>query len=214
MVALLPTDLPIGSVLFDGNPIDLERMLAHVSLQLLLRASEFVDDETNHEAVERRKTAYLLSHFRGPALDWAATVMREHDDWLADFSMFRERVKRVFGYNSAQMTELASAEISLLQMTGDLPTFLARFEELCDRAGMRSDVTKITLLRGKLRAPYSNVLLQGIQYNTYGTFRNALIQVHFNTPQGHSNPEKKRKKLTCGKCGKKGHTGSQCQSGN
>ena len=40
MVILLPTDLPIGSVLFDGNPIDLERMLAHVSLQLLLKASK------------------------------------------------------------------------------------------------------------------------------------------------------------------------------
>jgi len=214
MVALLPTDLPIGTVLFDGNPIDLERMLAHVSLQLLLKASEFADDETNQAAVERRKTAYLLSHFRGPALDWAATIMRDHDDWLNDFAMFSERVKRVFGYNAAQMTELASAELSQLTMGSDLPTFLVRFDELCERAGTRSDVTKITILRGKLRAPYHNVLLQGIQYNTYGTFKNALLQVHFNTPQGHVNPEKKRKKLLCGKCGKKGHTGSQCPVGN
>lgn len=216
MVALLNSDIPITSVDFDGNPIDLERTLAHVSLHFLIKADDFqdADDEAGQAAVERKKCAYLLSHFRGPALDWAATVMRDHQDWLASFEGLRERIKRVFGYNTAQMRELASAELAQLEQGADLHLFLARFDELCDRGGIGADVSKITLLRGKLKPPYTNVLLQGIQYNTYGTFRNALIQVYVNLPATKAMPDKRRKKLTCGKCGKKGHTGSQCRTGN
>lgn len=195
-----------ATVYFDGNPIDLERTLAFVSLQFLIRSGDFPNDAS--------KSAYLLSHFRGPALDWSSTVLREHAEWLQDFAVLSERVKRVFGFNSAQLVEQASAEVAGLACTGDLMIFLTRFEELCDRAGMRSDVTKITLLRQKLRSPYTNVFLQGLQYNTYATLRTALIQVYNNNPLVSKGPDVKRKRMTCGRCGKKGHTGSQCQSGN
>lgn len=198
-----------GDVTFDGNPIDLERVLAHVALRFITHAGQFSTD--------RERSAYLASHFRGSALDWVSLQLtgQQTVTYLDDYEGFVNRVKNAFFFSLDHAQAQAQNELGALKQTGDLLEFLERFEFLTVRAGTVSDTSRLTLLFPKLNARYHEALLGGGNaYVSYTVARTKLLNIYDRTPLKSTMPDQQRKKARCKKCGKRGHTGSQCSVGN
>ena len=198
---------PSTDVQFDGNPIDLDRVLAHVSLRFLLNANAF--------STESQKSAYLLAHFRGAALDWVGQLLAGNASYLDDYNGLLSVVKSSFYHNRDQIQASAQTEIAALRQTGDLLEFLTKFDYLAARAGLNSDCSKITLLLPKLNKTYQDAVTKnGQNYMVYGIMRTALLNVYSRDVQAKVDPDKRREKSRCKKCGKRGHTGTQCKATN
>lgn len=194
-------------VFFDGNVIDLDRVFAAVAIQVLLDPSAFAQDET--------KSAYLLSHFRGPALDWAARTIDKHQAWLANYPSFCSRVRTQFGYDEAQAVAVAQTQLAALQQKGDLVEFLAEYDDVTSRAGINSDTSKIAFLLPKLKKRYQDaIVLSGDLITNFSSLRLALCNINAREATSSVPLETKRNRARCKKCGKRGHTASQCVTTN
>lgn len=207
---VVDTGLPdsgTSKVIFDGNPIDLERVLAHVHVAFMLNASSYSTDS--------QKSAFLASHFRGGALDWLGRFLTSTPQRLEDYEGFVNTVKNTFFLDANHIAAQAQTELAALRHTGDLLEFLQTFEHLCERAGCRSDVTKLTLLFPKLNSYYHEALISGgATFVHYSVARTCLTNIYDRTPDKKESPDTRRRKARCKKCGKRGHTGTQCSSTN
>jgi hypothetical protein len=198
---------PSTDIIFDGNVLDLDRVFASCALQFILYSSQFGDDSL--------KSAFLLAHFRGPALDWAARVLERKPEALQNYLSFSNVVKNQFGYDSVQVQAIAQTQLAALHQKGNLLDFLIEFEDTCSRAGIAADTSKITFLLPKLNSYYRNALVVGGEPLTnYSSLRSHLINVHSRTTEVKATPEDQRSKARCKKCGKRGHTGTQCKAAN
>lgn len=200
---------PTNKVLFDGNPVDLERVLAHVQLQFMLNPTAY--------AAETEKSAYLASHFRGAALDWAARALTTttNPNIFANYDGFVNTVKRAFFLDADHIAAQAQTELAALRQDGDMLEFLQRFDHLCDRAGCRSDVTKLTLLFPKLSKRYHDMLISGgAAFVHYSVARTCLVNIVDREEPMKRDADTRRRKARCKICGKRGHTGTQCTSKN
>lgn len=200
-----------GDVCFDGMVLDLDRVLAFVSIQFLLHPSAFVDDSS--------KVAYLLAHFRGPALDWAGRqIASSRPADVARFSNYASmlaHVRATFGYEASQVSAMCQTRMSACKQTGDLLEFITEFEGLCQQIGLMADVTKITLLLPKLTPHFRNALtMSGENLSDYSTMRNQLFNVYARSGVQEGSTEGQRAKARCKKCGKRGHSASQCVAKN
>lgn len=194
-------------VIFDGNVLDLDRVYAACALQFLLNSSSFATDS--------QKSAYLLSHFRGPALDWAARLIDKKPDALNAYASLCTSVRSHFGYDSVQVQAIAQTQLATLRQTGNLLDFLVQFDDTCARAGIGADPSKITLVLPKLTPFYRNaVVCNGDTISTYSTLRSQLVNVHSRASEVSPDNEKQRGKARCKKCGRRGHTGTQCKATN
>jgi hypothetical protein len=192
---------------FDGNPVDLERILGMVALQFALHAGAFTQETT--------KTAYLVSHFRGAALDWGTRLVIKNDNRLQSYDKFTTSLKDHFGYDYAQLTSLHRTQLTKLTQTGDLMEFLTEFDNLSERVGLRADPTKITLVLPKLKKEYYDAIADGGDtIENYSTLRLRLLNIYAMKTGQPPSDEAKRKKSRCGKCGKRGHSATQCKSTN
>lgn len=201
-----PSVSPID-VTFDGNPLDLKRVLAAISFQILLHPSEFAADQT--------KSLYLCAHFRGHALDWASGVISRNLVYLDNYQQFCARLETAFGYDAAQAIAIAQTQLGAMRQTGDIVEFLVEFDDTCSRAGVNSDTSKITLLMPKLNTYYRDgICRSGDLHSNYSTVRTQLCNIASRTVSASVPNEKKRKKAHCGTCGRKGHTAAQCVAKN
>jgi Domain of unknown function (DUF4939) len=199
---------PSVEMTFDGNPVDLERILAHLSVLLLLRPAAFDSDS--------KRSAFVASSFRGDALDWMAETLSADSKVFDDFEKFKKMVKARFGMDAARRQIMAYTELQELKQGGeDLLLFLCRFEGTCSRAGITSDVTKLLLITPKLDSYFAEAMRTSTQaLSTWIHYRDALHNLYMRRPSTTANKDKKRKKSKCGKCGKKGHTATECRSEN
>lgn len=200
---------PLPDMYFDGNPADWRRLLAHARVRFIVYAQSFDTDD--------KRSAFIAAHFRGDALDWLASMMESRTNLLSDFDGFINIVNGTFGLDPGR--EQAAARIrldELRQKGGDLLLFLSEFETLCRVVGTTSDASKLALIGGKLDAYYRDSLARsGTMYNSWQTYRGGLLSLYAYRSTGAAEaPSKKRKKATCGKCGKKGHSAGECRSTN
>jgi hypothetical protein len=194
-------------VIFDGNPVDWQRTLAHVSVRLLLAPNDFPTDQN--------KSAFLASFFRGPALDWLGQTLVTTPNALDDFEAFKTRVRNAYGLDAATYSAQCRTQLAALKQKGDLMEFFAQFEGLCAVVGTNSDVSKITLLLPKLEPYYHQALItSGGPLNTYANIKAFCANLYAHKADQTGPSDKLRKKAKCGKCGKKGHTAGQCRSTN
>lgn len=197
------------SLSFDGSVLDLERVLAHVSLQFLLYPEAFSD--------ERRKVAFLYAHFRGAALDWVATEMSNDQGRtrMSSYAQSLTAVQNAFGYDSVQVQAIAQTRLSALKQTGDLLEFLLEFDSLTAKAGLRADSTKLTLLVPKLNKRYGDALvMSGDTLSSYSTVRAQLLNMYSRSEVQEKSADQQRSAARCKKCGKRGHTATQCVAKN
>jgi hypothetical protein len=166
--------------------------------------------------LDEAKSAFLASHFRGPALDWLANqILSVTPSPLANFSAFQASVRNAFGVSADRQQVLAQERLGAFKQKGDLLVFLAEFEGLCTQAGLNSDISRMTLLMPKLEPFYANALrTSGQLLATYTQIKACLGNLYVRQPAQAGPAEAVRKRGKCGKCGKKGHTALQCRSGN
>lgn len=201
----------VSDVQFDGSVLDLERVLAAVNLQFLLYPIAFGSDST--------KVAFLLAHFRGPALDWAGRLLSDERPGnvarLQDYEATVSHVKASFGYEASQQQAIAQTRLAALHQSGDLLEFLTEFEGLTLMAGCASDASRMTQLLPKLNKRYRDALvLAGDTLSTYSTVRNRLFHMYSRDAVQEKSAEGQRSKSRCKKCGKRGHTATQCVAKN
>ena len=200
---------PDQKVLFDGNAVDLERVLAHVQLQFMLTADASADDS--------QKAAVLASHFRGAALDWVTRALNPTGtaNIFGNYDGFVASVKRAFFLDQEHVQAQAQTELAALKQGADMLEFLQRFDHLCERAGCRSDVTPLTLLFPKLSKRYHDMLISGgATFVHYSVARNCLVNIVDREAPMKQDDDTRRRKARCKICGKRGHTGTQCTSKN
>lgn len=201
-----------NEILFDGNAVDLDRVLAHVHNAFVLNASQFSTDT--------EKCAFLSSFFRGAALDWYANecVAPEDQKKLSDYDGYVKSIRSAFGCTEQVYTSAAQTELQALRQAGeyaDLRDLLVHFEFLCGRAGIHSDASRVTILQPKLNSYYGNAwTTAGFSASSYAGMKGWLLRVYSRTPSNGAGDEVKRSKARCKVCGKRGHTGSQCKAKN
>lgn len=200
---------PNDDVLFDGNVLDLDRVIGYAAIQHLLYPGAFPSDDL--------KVAFLFAHFRGGALDWAAAqaLKDPRPAFMGSYSQTLTAVRNQFGYDGAQVQAIAATRINALRQSGDLLEFLTEFHNLTEQAGLRSDVTRLTLLIPKLRPEYHDALVRsGEILSSYTSTRTMLLNMYSRAPVQKQGPEDRRGQARCKRCGKRGHTGTQCRSKN
>ena len=197
------------SLSFDGMGLDLDRVLAHVSLQLLLYPEAFAHPATT--------VAFVSAHFRGAARDLAAMEMSSQKgrQRMENWDQSLAAVKSAFGYDSVQVQAIAQTRLNALEQKGDLLEFLLEFDALTAKAGLHADVTKMTLLVPKLAKKYRDGLtMSGDTLSNYGTVRNQLLNMYSRSEVQEKSADAQRSAARCKKCGKRGHTASQCVAKN
>ncbi len=199
---------PSDSIAFDGNLIDLDRVLGYVAFQFILFPRAFVSDQV--------KSAYLLSHFRGPPQDWATGILARNAAYLNNYSTLVGTVQDKFGLGAEQRIAAAQTRLTALKIgEKSLPEGLAEFEALTDEIGCRSDVARLSIIWPKLpKYYYESMVSGGDTISTWSVLRNRLMNVYARQPEQALDPESKRKKSRCKKCGKRGHTAVQCEAAN
>lgn len=213
MVAATPLPKPSEDVIFDGNPLDLDRVIGYTNVQQMLYVDAFGDDDV-------RRSGFLALHFRGAALDWFSRYTSDAQGAarMADYGGFLNIVKAQFGYDLNTLQAGAQTELMSLRQAGeysDLIEFLNHFVDLATRAGVASDVSRVTLLYPKLNDYYRTAITtKGGHFVRFTDARNFLMSVYSHTPANGRSDQVKRSQARCKKCGRRGHTGTQCSAKN
>ena len=194
--------IPEPTMLYDGNPTNLNRFLAHVAAVVIVNRGAFITDGL--------KNAYMVTCFEGAALDWWVSLYTEEPTVLdvQPHAAFVERLKQRFGFGQKPAELIAETQLARLKQSGDFMEFLAKFEGLCDETNLGDDLRRMLLqekITGRLKQALSD---SGDPLSRYSKLRDFLITVY--ARQLGSNQPAHRVK--CGNCGKRGHNATQCRS--
>lgn len=199
------------SLVFNGsNWEDLDRLVAQAEFEFML------DDD--YDDNERRRSAYLAKHFVGPALDWAASTLRNNGAALDTFAGFVTAVKEAFGIEANNVTALQRSSLDDLHWSHNVPVFFAEFDRLTLQLGITDHGTKIAMAQAKMpNEVKAELARQSLQFANYDTMRERLNTMWALNPYRHggrSDPLAKppKKKSRCGNCGKRGHVSNDCRS--
>jgi len=172
------------------------------------------DPYENDEA----KCAYLINQFRGPALDWAGNQFAHNNAVINHFDNFVESVRNAFGVTDQGLSAQRRAELEGLKwQSNHLPTFFAEFDRICHQLHLDGNDTKIALLRAKLPVHVQKLLAeQALNFADYATMRERLVTMWALDPNRNTAVRQENhtsnKRPRCGRCGKKGHTASDCRT--
>lgn len=197
----------VSDLRFNGsNWEDLDRLVA-------LCTFAFTRDDV-YDDTPRAQCALLAAHFEGPALDWAASTMSATAATMDSFTGYVAACKQAFGVADADITALRRAQLERLHVGSDVPVFFAEFDRLTLQLGITDHGTKIVMVRDKLPLT-TKVLLaeQALDFANYDTMRERLITMWALDPkrQVDAIPTRTTRRPRCGRCGKKGHTASDCR---
>lgn len=198
---------PASDYIFDGsNWEDLTRLVA---LAKLFRHSQTEVDS------DITQSAWVARQFRGPALDWVANILVAEEALLGNFNGFIQRCRDYFGITDELVQAHQRVQLDALTWHKDVPTFFAEFERLSHACGMGGEnAGKVTLLLAKVPEKQRTILArQTPQPTTYAQHRERLLSVWATDPTATGvATDKEASRPKCGRCGKKGHTASNCRS--
>lgn len=205
---------------FDGsNWQDLQRLVTSSRMKFLQTSNLDSDPYENDEA----KCAYLISHFRGPALDWAGQQYDADPAVVDQWGAFIETVRNTFGVTDQGLSAQWRSQLEGLKWQSDLPVFFAEFDRLTTLLALNGNETRIALVRNKLPVHVQKLLAeQALNFADYATMRERLLTMWALDPNrytavtvgGSSSTQPKTKRPRCGRCGKRGHTASDCRAKN
>ena len=191
---------------FDGsNWEDLTRLVTQSTLARLL------ESEINSDVDQ---CAWLARHFSGPAIDWVGVAYTANPLIFENFGDFCERTRQQFGVSDEGLGARRRGQLEALKWSADLPVFFAEFDRLTTLCSLHGDAVRIALLRNKLPVHTQKLLAeQALDFHNYDTMRERLLTMWALDPNKstavHASPQTKRPR--CGRCGKKGHTASDCR---
>lgn len=194
--------MPSPSYTFDGNADDLRKFFAILEVRHVV----------HHESVpnDQAKIADAAGHFTGAVLDWFGDKLVEQPTYLGTtaWANFKAELERRFGMTAITVQVRAQAKLASMKQDGPLLDFLADFERTAELAGS-GDVTKCALLPPKVSPRIRKAIEESGQALTnWNTMRSFCINVSSRTDDVTETGRKRRAR--CGKCGKRGHTASQC----
>ena len=202
---------------FDGsNWQDLSRLVTESRMKFLQTASADPDPYEEDSA----KCAYLVTKFRGPALDWAGMEYEANQEVFNNFNNWIVSVRNAFGISDEGLSAQRRSELEALRWSADLPVFFAEFDRITRQLGLNDNATKIALVRSKLPVNVQKLLAeQALNFADYATMRERLLTMwnldpSRNTALRTGGSAKSTKRPRCGRCGKKGHTASDCRTKN
>jgi len=202
-----------SSVTFDGsNWEDLTRLVTLARLDFLVSPEDFEG--------EPARCAHLCKNFRGPALDWVGSAHASTPAIFDDYDQFVEAARNQFGISDQGLSAQRRGQLEGLKWQHDLPIFFAEFDRLTHLLGLNGDAVKIALVRSKLPQHVQKLLAeQALDFANYDTMRERLLTMwsldpsrRIAEPSGSSTGSKKKPR--CGRCGRKGHTASDCRAKN
>jgi len=204
---------------FDGsNWQDLQRLVTASRMKFLQTSA--LDPDPYEE--DSAKCAYLISFLKGPALDWAGAQYDANAQVVNQFSVFVQNLRNTFGVSDEGLAAQRRGQLEGLKWQSDLPVFFAEFDRLTQLLQINDDAAKIAMVRNKLPLQVQKLLAeQALNFAHYGTMRERLITMWALDPHRQSavastaSPASgSKKRPRCGKCGRKGHTASDCRKGN
>lgn len=208
-----------STITFDGSHWqDLTRLVTSCNMEFLQYA-HFSEDENNY-STEEAKCAKLVSYFRGPALDWAGNIYANAPQVMNNFDNFVEGVRNAFGISDEGLSAQRRGELEGLRWDAqNLPVFFAEYDRITMQLGLTGHDTKIAILRSKLPIHVQKLLAeQALNFANYETMRERLLTMWNLDPGKHTavsaGTTTRKKKPRCGRCGKKGHTASDCRTKN
>jgi|SRR5262245_310047 len=198
---------PLSDYKFDGsNWEDLTRL---ATLAKLHRAS---GTEVDSDATQ---STWVARQFTGPALDLVTNLLAVEPKVLDDFTAFIARVREHFGISDGLVVAHQRNQLDALKWRRDLPTFFAEFERLSHACGMGGENSgKITLLVAKIPEKYRSILARQVPPpGSYSDHRQRLLLLWAQEPTAPGvSTDRASTKPKCGRCGKQGHTASDCRA--
>lgn len=202
-------------VVFNGsNWQDLQRLVTASRMKFLQSVN--LDPDPYEE--DPAKCAYLISHFRGPALDWAGQQFDINPAVVNQFPVFVQNVQNAFGISPEGLSAQFRGQLEGLKWQTDLPVFFAEFDRLTALLNLVQNPTRIALLRNKLPQHVQKLLAeQALNFHDYDTMRERLLVMWSLDPARntsiHAAPSSgTTRRPKCGRCGKKGHTAPECRA--
>lgn len=195
-------------ILFNGhNWEDLAKLIALSKFQFLL------DDDFDDN--EPRRCAYLAQRFAGPALDWVTDKYASQPAIFESFDGLVTTVRQAFGVDENNIAALQRKTLDDLRWDSDTPAFFAEFDRLTQQLGIAGDETKINLAQQKMPLRLKEELArQALQFHNYETMRERVNAMWALDPHRKGQQPEPSKKPRCGRCGKRGHTATECRSKN
>lgn len=205
-----------NSLTFDGhNWEDLVRLLTQAQLEFMSDTNRYDDDDTP-QLNERNKSAWLCKHFRGAALDWVGAVSGSNPAIFDDYDGLADAAKNAFGVSTEGLQAHRRGQLEALKWRSDLPAFFAEFDRLTMQLLLSGHATRIAILRSKLPVSVQKLLAeQALDFANYETMRERLLTMWALDPHRHTNVHaggSSSKRPKCGRCGKRGHTASDCRA--
>lgn len=202
-----------SSVTFDGsNWEDLTRLVTLARLDFLVSPDDYDG--------EPARCAHLCSKFRGAALDWVGSVHSANPAVFDNYDQFVEAARNQFGISDQGLSAQRRGQLEGLKWQHDLPIFFAEFDRLTHLLGLDGDAVKIALVRSKLPQHVQKLLAeQALDFANYDTMRERLLTMWSLDPsrriaESSGSSTGTKKKPRCGRCGRKGHTASDCRAKN
>ena len=198
----------------DGQNLD--RLVALAQFKFLAEDAYYVAPPTAATATAPAsaggdatiQSGYLITRFRGAALDWAVAVSQSNPRTLINFRGFVTACKEHFGISDETVQIMRRGELDSLRWGHDVAVFFAEFDRLTFGLGINSDEAKITMVSSKLPAHVNKLLAeQALVFNSYSTMRQRIITMWALGAFGKSTDA-----ATCSMCGKRGHNASNCRS--
>lgn len=209
------TNVTVPSTFSGHEWQDLTRLVTACRMKFIQTAAQETDDFDEDPS----KCAYLVGHFRGPALDWVGTTYDANPAIFNDYNGFILAVRNAFGISDDGLRAQHRGALESLSWQHDLAVFFAEFDRLTTTLQLTGDEPRIAILRSKLPLHVRKLLSeQALDFRNYDTMRERLLTMWNLDPSrsithaGGSSSTAKRPR--CGKCKKTGHTAPDCRSKN
>jgi hypothetical protein len=150
---------------FTGKADSLENILTHCMVLGLSNPKKFDTDE--------KKSGFLASLFRGPALDWLTTSLANDPSLLKDYSQFEQTLRSVFDTTDDNKKLVAQAKWDKLSQSGPASQFFMKAEPLLNTLNFNRDA-RINLARKKLKPKLQQSLI-GVSFNGWSDFKSTVI---------------------------------------
>ncbi|OAA33858.1 Retrotransposon gag protein [Cordyceps fumosorosea ARSEF 2679] len=157
-----------NDVNFTGKAVELEHLLTHATVYFLSKPSKFT--------LEKTKTGFVASKFRGKALDWLTSKLKDTPTFLDEWEPFEDTLRDTF--LPSQDTQKQSADLALrsLRQKGSAQQYALEFDKLmvalnydtasrmvAFRAGLKPEVKK--QLVGDSSTTYEELRSTAISYD-------------------------------------------------
>jgi hypothetical protein len=150
---------------FSGKADTLGNILTHCRVLAFANPVKFGTDQ--------RRSGFLGSLFRGPALDWLTTILKTTPKLLDNYEEFVEALKLAFDTSDDNQKLVAQSKWEKLSQTGSASQFFMKAAPLLSTLRY-NDEAKVNLSRRKLK-PKLQATLIGVEISGWEDFKKTVI---------------------------------------